>query len=157
MFFGKKQEEKKEPTLLGDDFDIFPDMGEKKKAPVTEIADEKEEEEEIEVEPSKFEAAVAALDEKTWKKYQIIFGAVLGVLSGLSLTVLNHMATMQNYSLIIAAVLALLVPNIVEKKAIRKMPVARIALIVTLGVSLGAYLLYGLVINPGFFAAIPAA
>ena len=47
-----------------------------------------------------------------------------------------------SYSLIVAVVIALLVPNIVEKQGRRKIPVARLTMAITLGVALAAYFIW---------------
>ncbi len=154
MLFQKKEEAPETPRLLGEDFDIFPDLGDRPKPePMPEKSEEPEEPEvpEPEPEPTPFQKKVAAIDEKRWKTYQIIGGIVLGVLSGLALTVFGRIETIARFNLIIAVVLALLVPNLFERYAARKIPTVRIWLIITLGVLLALYVFYGLVINPEFF------
>ena len=78
----------------------------------------------------------------------------MGLLCTLCLTVLSRTETFSGVSLILAVVLAILVPNLLEKKGGRKIPQLRLFLIITLALSLGFYLLYGLVINPGFFEKV---
>ncbi len=156
MFFKKLQDQQpKKPQLLGEDFDIYPDLGDRPKpASPTEAEEASEPEEPDIIEPTDFEKRVAAIGDSTWKKLQIAFGILLGLLCTLCLTVLSRTETFSGVSLILAVVLAILVPNLLEKKGGRKIPQLRLFLIITLALSLGFYLLYGLVINPGFFEKV---
>lgn len=145
--FKKREQEPQAPRLQGEDFDVFPDLGDRKKP----AAIEEEPVDDTPVEPTEFEKKIAAIPEEKWKKYQIIGGILLGILSGLSIAVLGKTETFGNISLIVAAVLALVIPNLFEKKSGRKMPTMRIALILSLAICLGLYMFYGFVLNPGFF------
>ena len=85
--------------------------------------------------------------------YETLTGFVLGVLLGLGAGVALFWEAISgaaaeetqgsfSYSLIIAVVIALLVPNIVEKQGRRKIPVARLTMAITLGVALAAYFIW---------------
>ncbi|MDL2234921.1 hypothetical protein LJC07_02055 [Christensenellaceae bacterium OttesenSCG-928-L17] len=107
-------------------------------------AEEAEEEPEEEIEPSPFAKKVAGIPEKKWRTYQIIGGVVLGLLAGLAITLFSHISEQySSFGLIAAAVIALIVPSQLEKRAERKIPALRIAMIVAIAATMGAYMLYG--------------
>ncbi len=143
----KKPEDTPSPTLLGEDFDIYPDLsdGSKKKEQSQEGSLAPEEptaaEPEPEPEPTAFQKRVAAISDKNWKRIQIISGSILGIISGYCISFLSETETFSNYGLIIAAVLALILPNFVEKRADRKMVAMRISIIISLVVFMVFYLL----------------
>lgn len=91
-----------------------------------------------------FQKFVARLDDKTFVLYQRVLGILLGVLTGVALFwgEINGNKEISNYSLIVAVCFALLVPNIVEKQAQRKINAARITMVITLCIVLVAYFLY---------------
>lgn len=96
-----------------------------------------------------FQKWVARLSDAKWKLYQRILGVVLGLGAGVALfweaisgTAAEETQGSFSYSLIIAVVIALLVPNIVEKQGRRKIPVARLTMAITLGVALAAYFIW---------------
>lgn len=154
--FKKREPEPERPRLLGEDFDIFPDLGDRPaNTAEAEAVEEEPEEEDVPVEPTPFQKKVAAISEENWKKYQVIAGVVLGLLAGICLSFLSRLPAFGNMGLIVAAVVALIVPNMLEKQAARKIPRLRVALIIALAVCLGFYMLYGMVLNPGFFEAAP--
>ncbi len=163
--FNKRNPEPKEPRLQGEDFDIFPTLDDEdlRRAPQEEEEPTPEPAEPVEEtppEPTEFEKKIAAIPDDKWKKYQIIAGAVLGILSSTSIMVLGRMESIGSMGLIAAAVLALFLPNMFEKKGGRRIPVLRTALIIALVISMGLYAFYGFVINPGYFAPttpVPAA
>lgn len=163
MLFDKllnKPEEKKAPTLLGEDFDIFPDISDKPAVTAAQPYQANEESEapapaqddtaEVEAppEPSEFQKKIAAISEKNWLWLQIAFGTLMGALSGVAITFLSDTQTFSSYGLIIAAVLALIVPNFVEKRVERKMVATRIAIIVTILIFMAAYILIRVVFAP---------
>lgn len=150
MFFNKPKEEPQAPKLQGEDFDMFPKMEGYKYS--KEAADDQEPAEEAAPpEPTEFQKKLDALTPEKWKQYQILAGTVLGLFCSLSLGVLNRTKTFGSYGFIIAVVLALFVPNMLEKQAGRKIPALRTALIITIVIFLGLYMFYGMVINPDFF------
>ena len=93
-----------------------------------------------------FQKWVARLDEKTWTLYQRIVGAILGVGSGVALFWNGGSDNERgfSYSLIVAIVIAMLIPNILEKQAIRRIPKLRIALVIALAIMvLGYFIVVG--------------
>ena len=90
-----------------------------------------------------FQKFIARLDDKKWKLYQRIAGAVLGLLACVALFWKNgeEQGTF-SYGLIIAMIIALIVPNILEKRALRNMGVMRITMAIAMGVAVLAYFLY---------------
>ena len=155
--FKKRDPEPRQPRLLGEDFDIFPTLDkedfnvppETEPDAVPEPAEPPQEEEPPE--PTEFEKKIAAIPDDKWKKYQILAGLVLGLLSATSIVVVGRMESVGSMSIILAAVLALFVPNMLEKKGGRKIPVMRTTLILSLAITMGLYMFYGLVLNPGYF------
>ncbi|MDL2257744.1 hypothetical protein LJC42_01110 [Eubacteriales bacterium OttesenSCG-928-K08] len=141
------------PSLddIGDYYGKFPDEVITQKQEAEEPA-----EEEPEPEPTPLQKKIAEIPEKKWLQLQIAAGALLGLLAGLSLTLLNK-SSGSSMGLIIAVVIALIIPNTAERQFARKMPKLRIAMIITLVVLMAAFLLYGFVINPGFFETAPEA
>ena len=107
------------------------------------------------IEPSPFAKKMGEIPADKWRLYQIILGAVMGLIAGLSITFLGNLGGQYStIGLIIAAVLALIAPNQLEKRAERKIPALRIAMIIALAATMGAYALYGT--STGLFAK-PAA
>ncbi len=92
---------------------------------------------------SSFQKFIARLDEKTWKLYQRIAGAVMGLLACVALFWKNgeEQGTF-SYGLIIAMVIALILPNFLEKRALRKMSTLRLTMAISMGVVIVAYFLY---------------
>lgn len=157
--FNKRDSEPKQPRLQGEDFDIFPTLDDEdlRHVPREEVETVPEPAEPVEdtpPEPSAFEKRIAAIPDDKWKKYQIIGGLVLGLLSATCIVVLGRMESIGSMAFIGAAVLALFVPNILEKKGGRKIPVLRTALILALVVTMGLYMFYGLVLNPSYFTPV---
>ena len=155
--FKKRDPEPHQPRLQGEDFDIFPNLDDDdfRRRPAENanaVPTPEPEEPEAPPEPTELEKKIAAIPDDKWKKYQIIAGIVLGVLSTTCLMVLGRMESVSSFSLILAAVIALFVPNIIEKKGGRKIPVLRVALIISVVISMGLYAFYGFVLNPGYFA-----
>ncbi|HWR22916.1 MAG TPA: hypothetical protein VN366_05495 [Feifaniaceae bacterium] len=158
--FKKRDPEPEPPRLQGEDFDIFPALDEEdiRRVPPEEeeISTEPAEPvEETPPEPTEFEKKIAAIPDDQWKKYQLIAGIVLGALSATCIVVLGRIESVGTIGFIIGALLALYLPNMLEKKGGRKIPLLRTALIISLVISMGLFALYGFVINPGYFA--PAA
>ena len=93
---------------------------------------------------SGFQKFIARMDEQRWTLTQRIVGVVLGLLAGVSLFWDSFSGKEEggfSYSLIIAVVIAMLVPNIIEKKGLRRIPKLRVALVITLSVMIVAYLI----------------
>ena len=91
-----------------------------------------------------FQKFIARMDEQRWVLTQRIAGVVLGVLAGLSLFWDSFSGKEEggfSYSLIIAVVIAMLVPNIIEKQGLRRIPKLRVALVITLSAMIVAYLI----------------
>ena len=91
-----------------------------------------------------FQKWIARLDEKKWTLLQRIVGAILGVASGVSLFWNGGSDSEQGFSwsLIIAVVIAMLIPNIIEKQGLRRIPKLRVALVIALGVMIAGYFVY---------------
>ena len=90
---------------------------------------------------------VARMDDKKWNLTQRIMGIILGVGAGLALFGENLFKgsgeeAMGTYSLIFAVVIAMLIPNIIEKQSGRKINLARVTMAITLLVVLVAYFVY---------------
>lgn len=102
-----------------------------------------------------FQKFIARMDEKTWTIAQRVVGAILGVATGVALFWNGGSDTEGgfSYSLIIAIVIAMLIPNILEKQGMRRIPKLRVALVIALGVMIVGYFIYwGTVKGFSFFA-----
>lgn len=158
MIFNKRNQEPETRKLQGEDFDIFPRMEGYRYAKDADAEQDAEEpHEEAPPELTEFQKKIADLPDKLWKRYQILAGSLLGFLCSFSIGFLGRTKTFGNMSLIIAAVLALFVPNFFEKRAGRKIAALRAALIISILVFMGLYMLYGTVINPDYFKALDQA
>ena len=96
-----------------------------------------------------FQKWIARMDEKKWTLVQRIAGAILGVATGVALF-WNGGSNDEggfSYSLIAAIVIAMLIPNILEKQGQRRIPKLRIALVIALGVMIAGYFIYWGVIH----------
>ena len=92
-----------------------------------------------------FQRFIAKMDDKKWALTQRILGILLGVGSGLALfgqSLFGNDDQMGSYSLILSVVIALLIPNIIEKQSGRKIHLARMTMAITLLVVLVAYFIY---------------
>ena len=94
-----------------------------------------------------FQRFIAKMDDKKWNLTQRIMGIVLGVCTGLALFgenlfKQNAEEAMGSYSLLFAVVIAMLIPNIIEKQSGRKINLARVTMAITLLVVLVAYFVY---------------
>ena len=90
--------------------------------------------------PGVWEARIAALPEKQWKWVQRLGGAVTGVAAVAFLTVLSE--ELGIWSLVLAFVLAIALPNYLERWWRRKLSDARVAMLITIVVCLVAYAVY---------------
>ena len=96
---------------------------------------------------SAFQKTLARMNDKTWNLCQRILGAVLGILACValfwdSISGADPEKKGFSYSLIVAVVIAILVPNIIEKRGLRKIPKARTTMAITLMVCIVVYFLY---------------
>lgn len=93
---------------------------------------------------NQFQKFIARLDEKTWTLYQRIAGIILGIGAGIALfwNGGSNNETGFSYSLIVAVVIAMLVPNILEKQGGRRIPKLRMALVIAMGVMIVGYFIY---------------
>ncbi len=158
MIFNKRNQEPEAPKLQGEDFDIFPKMEGYRYAKEADAADDPDEPQEAAPpELTDLQKKIADLPDKLWKRYQIIAGSLLGFLCSFSIGFLGRTKTFGDMGLIIAAVLALFVPNFFEKKAGRKISALRASLIISILVFMGLYMLYGMVINPSYFQGLDQA
>ena len=91
-----------------------------------------------------FQKFIARMDEKTWTIAQRVVGAILGLGAGAALfwNGGSHSEQGFSYSLIIAVVVAMLVPNILEKQGGRRIPKLRIALVIALAAVIVGYFIY---------------
>ena len=95
-----------------------------------------------------FQKYCARMDDKRWTLVQRITGAIMGVIAGVSLfwdTLTKSEGKAQgsflSLPLVIAIVIALAVPNIIERKSGRSVPKLRIAMVISLAVVIVAYFL----------------
>lgn len=92
--------------------------------------------------PSEWEKRIDALDPKQWKLVQIAGGFVVGAVVVASLFVFGE--EMSTYGLILAALLAILLPRYLERAWRRKLTVARNAMLITMVVGLAiAFIIIG--------------
>ena len=103
-----------------------------------------------------FQLYVAKMNDKSWNLAQRIFGVVLGILASVALFWDSIGGADKekggfSFSLIIAVVIAMLIPNIVEKQGLRKIPKTRTTMAITLLICIVAYLIY-LGVTTGFLA-----
>ena len=91
-----------------------------------------------------FQKAIARMSEKTWTIVQRVVGALLGIASGVALFWNGGSDTESgfSYSLIVAVVIAMLIPNLIEKKGLRRIPKLRIALVISLSAMIVIYFIY---------------
>lgn len=91
-----------------------------------------------------FQKFIARMDEARWMLVQRIAGVGLGILAGLALFWDSFSGKEEgfSYSLIIAVVIAMLVPNVIEKQGLRRIPKLRVALVITLSIMIVAYLIF---------------
>ena len=94
-----------------------------------------------------FQKYVARMDDRKWNLAQRIGGAILGILASVSLFwegIAGGEADSSVFSfpLVIAVVIAMLVPNIIEKQSLRKCPKLRTTVALTLLVCIIAFVAY---------------
>ena len=94
-----------------------------------------------------FQKYCARMDDKRWTLTQRIVGAVMGVVAGLALfwdTLVRTEATTQRQGifslpLVIAIIIAMILPNIIEKQSLRRVPALRIAMVIALAAVIVIY------------------
>jgi len=98
-----------------------------------------------------FQRFIAKLDDKKWKLYQTILGILLAIASCTALfwRGSNDTENAFSWSLVIAVIIALVIPNIIEKKGLRRIPRARNTMAISMGVIIVVYFLV-LGIRTGF-------
>ena len=94
-----------------------------------------------------FQLYVAKMNDKSWNLAQRIFGVVLGILASVALFWdgifnANGEQASFSFSLVAAVVIAMLIPNIIEKQGLRKIPKVRTTMAIALMVCIVAYFLY---------------
>ena len=92
------------------------------------------------VELDELQKKVRAYTEQQWNLYQRLGGAALGLLCGYLLTFFSSYPSIGMYGTIAAALIALFVPSMIEKRVKRTVQKGRIALMIGLGIWLLAYL-----------------
>ena len=103
-------------------------------APAPQDAADGEGEDDTPYVPGKWEARVNALTDRQWRLWQIAGGAALGLVVVLLLFIGSE--ELSTYRLLVAALLALLLPRYLERTLRRDLNVARRAMIVALVVGL---------------------
>ncbi len=88
---------------------------------------------------------VRSFPEEQWTLYQRLGGGVLGIVCGLLLTLVGSYESVGMYGTIGALLVALIVPNMIEKRVKRSIRKGRIALIITFAAWLVAYAAFMLI------------
>jgi len=98
-----------------------------------------------------FQRWIAKLDDQKWKLYQTILGILLAIASCTALfwRGSNDTENAFSWSLVIAVIIALVIPNIIEKKGQRRIPRARNTMAIAMGAIIVVYFLV-LGIRTGF-------
>lgn len=97
-----------------------------------------------------FQRFIAKLDDQKWNLYQRILGVVLGIGACVALfwnTGKGEDESAFTWTLVIAIVIAMLIPNIIEKKAQRRIVKARTTEAITMGVCIVIYFIYVAVVK----------
>ena len=87
-----------------------------------------------------FQKYCARMDDKRWTLMQRVVGALMGIAAGVSLfwdTLVRTQAAQQRQGifsapLVIAIVIAMILPNIIEKQSLRRVPKLRVAMVIAL-------------------------
>lgn len=96
-------------------------------------------EEQPEEELDALQKKVRSFPEKQWLLIQRVAGTLLGLLCGFLLTYLGNFESTRFYGTIGAVLVALIVPNLAEKRIKRSVQKGRVMLMIGLGVWLVAY------------------
>lgn len=102
--------------------------------PEPEIAPDADDEDDGEYIPSEWEKRIDALSPERWKLYQIIGGAAVGIAAIAALFLTGE--ELSTYGLIVAALLALLLPRYLERAWRRKLTVAKRAMLIAMVIGL---------------------
>lgn len=104
---------------------------------------------------NRMQKAIARLSEKSWNTIQIVLGALMGLASGVALFWNGGSDNEQGftYSLIVAVVIAMLIPNLIERKGLRRIPKLRLALVAVLAAVIVAYFIYFIFVKGMSFTA----
>jgi hypothetical protein len=84
--------------------------------------------------PSEMEKRIDAMTPEQWKRWQILGGVAAGIAIVASLFIFGE--ELSTYGLIVAALLAVVLPRYLEKAWRRKLNTARLAMMITMGVGL---------------------
>ena len=87
-----------------------------------------------------FQKYCARMDDRRWTLMQRVVGALMGIAAGVSLfwdTLMRTQAAQQRQGifsapLVIAIVIAMILPNIIEKQSLRRVPKLRVAMVIAL-------------------------
>ena len=124
-----------QPSPANDGFvpyvDDVPEPAAPKKDDAADADDDDDDEEYI---PSEWEKRIDALDPKQWRLWQIAGGATVGAVVVASLFIFGE--ELSSYGLILAALLAILLPRYLERSWRRKLTVARNAMLITMVIGL---------------------
>lgn len=98
-----------------------------------------------------FQRYIAKLDDAKWALVQRIAGSIMGILAGVALFWKTNTEQQGIFSipLLIALMIALVLPNIIEKQGLRRAPKLRIAMVIALAAVLVVYFAFN-VIQGGF-------
>ena len=92
-----------------------------------------------------FQKTIAKMSDKTWDLCQRICGVVLALLASVALFWENITGSTNeggfSYSLIVAVVIALLIPSIIERRGLRKIPKVRMIMVIVLLICIVVYFL----------------
>ena len=96
-----------------------------------------------------FQKYIARMNDARWELMQRVVGALLGVAAGIALfwdTLMRNDTSQQpqglfSIPLIVAIVIALIVPNIIEKQGLRRAPKLRTSMVIALAIVIVAYVL----------------
>lgn len=147
MFKLRKEEEDSKPRLQGDEFDVFPDLGDRPRQSAAATPEVEEPEEDPP--PTELQEKVAAIPDDKWKLYQLLAGILLGSVCVLLLTFGNRILD-GNVGAIIAFGIAIVLPNIIERQIARTTRRMRIVMAITLAAWILISVIYGS-ITPHFF------
>ena len=90
---------------------------------------------------SNLDRLAAGLSPEKWKLWQTIAGAVLGIAGGLCLLYLGGTETFGSMGLVLAVVILLLIPNILQRNIVRSLTRARMVSIIAFAAVLLVHLL----------------
>ena len=102
--------------------------------PEPEISPDTDDEDDGEYIPSEWEKRIDALSPERWKLFQIIGGVAAGIAAIAALFLTGE--ELATYGLIVAALLALLLPRYLERAWRRKLTVAKRAMLITMVIGL---------------------